>query len=803
MRPAMRLSRTVLMLIAGALVLAVIVGVPHVEAADEPSITIDSTEQVFGNLNELLSIQDGTSGVVYSRQNEGVLWALTDHRLRTDGGTQTLFAIDPVSWRLITAYTVTGKGGRPYKWRDFEDMAIAPGGPTGWYLYLYEDVGSEYRVVRIAEPAISLNQPTEHNATIVVDKKVGLRFPGGGGPEIESFAIDPDSGTAYLIERRREDSSCSQSTDNKPNATWRVQGFTAAFDTSKKLSMRPVSGMVARPTGTPGYTQNMIGAADISADGLVFGSAGVPRAGNCNLDAYVILRTRRPGESWNKAIARQVQLPGNDPRVTSSFSSEAFAIAPDMSHVVYAPEWGGEGGLLYYRTLDYLAPQQAARSVVLSAGDIADCTTPGDERTAALIGSITATESVAAIATLGDNAYPDGSAADFADCWNPSWGQFDDLIHPAIGNHEYQTADASGYFDHFGSRAGKRNKGYYSYDIDENWHAIVLNSECPHVAGGGCTAGSTQVQWLYADLKANRGKNVLAYWHRPRFSKNFYGDDATYQPFWQALSEYGAELVLVGHEHHYERYGALGANGTFKANGIRQFIVGTGGTGIRSQEQAPSQNSATRNHDDWGVLKLSLAEDSYSWEFVAAEGGSYRDSGNSPINPQAPAPPDPDVLIDRGAVWRFNDSGNNLGTAWSGPGYPDGAWSAGPAELGFGDGDESTRTEQNGITTYFRRSFNVADASTISGLKLEILRDDGAVVYLNGTEIYRTNLPPGPVIHTTRADHVGGAAEREWHSAAIGSSLLVDGLNVVGVEVHNNSPSSSDLSFNFLLKAIR
>jgi hypothetical protein len=803
MNTTARLGRSIVALIVGATLIVTVVDAPDVDAADEPSIAIGATERSFGNLNELLSIRDGTSGVVYSRQNNGVLWALTDHRLRTDGGKQTLFAIDPVSWRLISAYTVTGKGGKPFMWRDYEDMAIARGGPTGWYLYLYEDAGSDYRVIRIPEPAISLNQPTRHNATIAIDGKVGLRFPGGGGPEIESFAIDPDSGTAYLIERRRESSSCSQTTDNKPNVTWRVQGFTAAFDTSKQMSMRRVTGMVARPSGVPGSTQNMIGAADISSDGLVFGSAGVPRAGNCNRDAYVMLRTRRPGESWNKAISRQVQLPVSDPRVTPSFNAEAFAIAPDMSHIVYAPEWAGSQGQLYYRTLNYTAPQPDPRSIVLSAGDIADCATPGDEQTAALLASLTATEPVAAIATLGDTVYPDGSAANFANCWDPSWSQFEDLIYPAVGNHEYHTPGAKGYFDHFGPRAGERNKGYYSYDIDANWHAIVLNSECSHVAGGGCAAGSAQVQWLYADLEASRGKNVLAYWHRPRFSQNSYNDDVTYQPFWQALSDYGAELVLVGHEHHYERYGALNANAKLRPNGIRQFIVGTGGTAIRDQLQTPSSMSATRNHDNWGVLKLSLAEDSYSWEFVPVPGGSYRDSGNSPINPQSPTPPDPDVLIARSEIWKYEDSGDNLGTAWRSRSYADGAWSSGPAELGFGDGDEATETEKNGITTYFRKSFNLADASAVSGLNLEILRDDGAVVYLNGTEVYRTNLPPGPITHTTPAGHVDGGAEREWHTTTIGSSLLVDGQNVVAVEIHNNSMNSSDISFNFYLRTNR
>jgi tartrate-resistant acid phosphatase type 5 len=165
-------------------------------------------------------------------------------------------------------------------------------------------------------------------------------------------------------------------------------------------------------------------------------------------------------------------------------------------------------------------------------------------------------------------------------------------------------------------------------------------------------------------------------------------------------------------------------------------------------------------------------------------------------------------LVPVGAVWKYRDNGTDQGTAWRVPAFDDGAWASGPAELGYGDGDEATVVgfgpdpNNKYITTYFRRSFNVTDAAAVLGMKLRLLRDDGAVVYLNGTEVYRSNVGAGPVTSTTLAPlSLGQPDESTFVLADMPSAGLVNGTNVLAVEVHQASPNSSDISFNLGLDA--
>src|SRR5207249_3842120 len=136
------------------------------------------------------------------------------------------------------------------------------------------------------------------------------------------------------------------------------------------------------------------------------------------------------------------------------------------------------------------------------------------------------------VLTLGDEQYTDGALSKFQQSYDPSWGRLKAITYPAPGNHEYLTPGASGYFDYFGAVAGARDRGYYSFDIGR-WHVVALNGNCAII--GGCQAGSTQEQWLRADLAAHPASCVLGYWHQPRFSSGEHGSDATYQALWQAL----------------------------------------------------------------------------------------------------------------------------------------------------------------------------------------------------------------------------------------------------------------------------
>jgi len=257
---------------------------------------------------------------------------------------------------------------------------------------------------------------------------------------------------------------------------------------------------------------------------------------------------------------------------------------------------------------------------LLAAGDIGSCPSPFDEQTAELI-----THLEGAVATLGDNAYRSGSAADFRQCYAPSWGQFKDRTHPAPGNHDYNAPGASGYFGYFGAAAGDPRKGYYSYDLGA-WHLIVLNSNCDDI--GGCYAGSPQGQWLSADLAAHPTTCTLAYWHHPLFtSGSKHGPDVDVRPFWEALFRHGVDVVLTGHEHSYERFAPQDPNGAADPKrGIREFVVGTGGAELSGFGQ-PAANSEVRIPNTYGFLKLQLGDAGYTWNFLEAPSGRSRDQG--------------------------------------------------------------------------------------------------------------------------------------------------------------------------------
>jgi hypothetical protein len=265
-------------------------------------------------------------------------------------------------------------------------------------------------------------------------------------------------------------------------------------------------------------------------------------------------------------------------------------------------------------------PAQAASVVMVGAGDIAHCSTTTDEATAKLLDGISGT-----VFTLGDNAYNSGTSAEFANCYNPTWGRHKARTKPAVGNHEYLTSGASGYFNYFGAAAGDPKKGYYSYDRGV-WHVIVLNSNCSNVS---CAVGSPQEQWLRADLAAHPNKCTLAYFHAPLYSSGQHGNSTSVRPFWEALYKANADVVLSGHDHDYERFAPQNPYGAFdSARGIREFVVGTGGTYLRPFGTIKA-NSVSRNATTHGVLKLTLNSGGYAWKFVPVAGKTFTDSGTA------------------------------------------------------------------------------------------------------------------------------------------------------------------------------
>jgi hypothetical protein len=233
----------------------------------------------------------------------------------------------------------------------------------------------------------------------------------------------------------------------------------------------------------------------------------------------------------------------------------------------------------------------------------------------------------AAVLPLGDNQYNSGALSEYRQVYDPTWGRVKAISYPVPGNHDYGTSGAAGYFDYFGSAAGERGKGYYSFDVG-TWHLIALNSNCTRVSGG-CGAGSPQEQWLRADLAAHANRCTLAFSHHARWSSGHDGSNTFMDALWRALYDANAEILLSGHSHDYERFAPQNAAGELdNARGIRQFVVGTGGaffTGIGSL----IANSEARQNHTYGVLRLTLHPTSFDWEFVPEAGKTFSDRGST------------------------------------------------------------------------------------------------------------------------------------------------------------------------------
>jgi acid phosphatase type 7 len=250
-----------------------------------------------------------------------------------------------------------------------------------------------------------------------------------------------------------------------------------------------------------------------------------------------------------------------------------------------------------------------AEALLVGAGDIGLCGSPAPEATAKLLDRMSGV-----IFTVGDNAYPSGTEANYRECYEPTWGRHKARTRPSPGNHEYESPGAIPYFTYFGANAGPSGVGYYTYRLAD-WQIYSLNSNI------ATDSGSPQVQWLRRELAAHPSACALAYWHHPLFSSGSHGDAPSLQPMWRALYEAGVEVVIAGHDHLYERFAPQDPDGRLDpVRGIRQFIVGTGG-GALSMPVRVHANSDVR----WsmhGVLQLVLREDGYTWGFIADTGAA-------------------------------------------------------------------------------------------------------------------------------------------------------------------------------------
>jgi hypothetical protein len=352
------------------------------------------------------------------------------------------------------------------------------------------------------------------------------------------------------------------------------------------------------------------------------------------------------------------------------------------------------------------APDARAASgdpVLLAAGDVASCLNPGAAATAGLLNA----HPEAAVAMLGDGAYPDSNLEGYTQCFDPTWGKITDYaarIHPVTGNHEYSdSSGAADYFTYFGSTAGPASKGYYSYDLG-GWHVIVLNANCAGEVPGqlpsnpdGCDADSVQAQWLKADLAAHARPCMIAMWHEPRFFSVALpngtppggmqpSSDPTMDGMWQILQNAGVDVVLNGHWHDYERFPrlslppgrAVGA-GVPDPNGMREFIVGTGGgphhvfqTDAAGNPILTDPNAEFRLDREYGALKLTLQPTGYSWEFLSAGTGRYKagtvlDQGTDSCGPGTTPPTTTATTSTTGPSTTPTTAGPGPGPATTGP----------------------------------------------------------------------------------------------------------------------------------------
>ncbi len=302
------------------------------------------------------------------------------------------------------------------------------------------------------------------------------------------------------------------------------------------------------------------------------------------------------------------------PTASSKCSCIGFAVVVSL-HVLAPVAAAGQGAPSH-------APDEPVNAVeVVAVGDLAQCgqAKPGESPTAR-VAQLVAGGSLP-ILMVGDLAYSDGTREDFMRCFDPVWGRFKPRILPVPGNHEYRGQASPYFYDYFSDSVPDLRQGYYARQIGA-WRVIALNSSQP------VAPGSPQALWLKQELAEHTNRCTLAFWHHPRFSSGKHGNAAAMDATWRALQQAGVDIVVAGHDHNYERFAPQDADGRAdNATGILEFVVGTGGAKLRRFGEI-ALNSEVRNAETFGVLRLTLADGSYSWRFQPTEGASFADQGN-------------------------------------------------------------------------------------------------------------------------------------------------------------------------------
>lgn len=389
-------------------------------------------------------------------------------------------------------------------------------------------------------------------------------------------------------------------------------GFVATESSANQNSPGPAE------TAVPKLAEQVTQVAEPGAEEApVSASAAGAEAGNQELC--------QSGATWQRFRFTELRLRGDDTVTLSGADGGEFTFtgehwpgkafysrAFEGSCVTVTPELSDPESRFTVDARQYGTKALAKETVtVAGAGDIC-----GDacNQTDDLITDI----NPASVFTAGDNAYEDGTLDEFQEQYEPTWGAFKDKTRPAPGNHEYHT-DGEGYYEYFGDLAGEPGKGYYSYDVGD-WHFVAINSEIDF------DPGSEQGQWLADDLAATTKPCTAAYTHHPRFSGGDHGDDSGMDDIFSTLYDNRADLFVTGHDHHYERFAPAAPDGGEDAeNGLRSFVIGTGGRALYSSTNPTDGPSEVFNNDTFGVGKFDLTATGYSMDFVPVAGRDFTD----------------------------------------------------------------------------------------------------------------------------------------------------------------------------------